>query len=238
MHHCLHDQLGWSLDKVEKQAVREEQRRGAKNLIGKLKKRWRWQFTGQRFLDVGAGYGSLLIELLAEGAEAFAVEPGEDVGRIATARLADQSMPARVVRGIGEALPFPDHHFDYVITLQVLEHVPDPAPVLTEIFRVLKPGGRAYVSCENYLAFREQEYRVPWLPLLPKPIAAAYLKALGRDPTFLLQHVHYTTYPQIWKACARVGFANETYRGRSTSIGHITHAFRVGVRFHLLKPTR
>lgn len=227
--------MGWAVDKVANQAVREEQRRGAKKLIEKLK-RWRWQFFGQRVLDVGAGYGSLLIELLAEGAEASAIEPGADVCRIATARLAEQSMPLRVARGIGETLPFPGNYFDYVITLQVLEHVVDPEPVLAEIFRVLKPGGRAYVSCENYLAFREQEYRVPWVPLLPKPIAAAYLRALGRDPAFLLKHVHYTTYPQIWRACSRVGFIHETYRSKSAVIGHATHLFRVGVRLQLRKP--
>lgn len=43
-------------------------------------------------------------------------------------------------------LPFRDSSFDGVVCLEVLEHVMDPAKVLTEISRVLKPGARAWVS--------------------------------------------------------------------------------------------
>lgn len=40
-----------------------------------------------------------------------------------------------------QALPYPDHHFDWVICSHVLGHVPDEAQALREIGRVLKPGG-------------------------------------------------------------------------------------------------
>jgi len=48
----------------------------------------------------------------------------------------------RVVEGFGETLPFPDASFDTVITAHVLCSVSDQAQVLTEIRRVLRPGGR------------------------------------------------------------------------------------------------
>ena len=116
--------------------------------------------------------------------------------------------------GRGGDLPFANNSFDYVISLQVLEHVKDPRPLFEEMYRVLKPGGEAVVRCENYLAFREQHYRVPWLPLLPKPLGSLYLRALGRDPSFLNNYIFYTTYPQIWRLASQVGFKNETYRRR------------------------
>lgn len=45
-----------------------------------------------------------------------------------------------------EELPFPDSSFDLVLCTQALEHVADPGAVLTEIHRVLTPGGTALVS--------------------------------------------------------------------------------------------
>jgi len=42
---------------------------------------------------------------------------------------------------VGDSLQFPDSHFDYVVMLAVIEHIDDPAALLKEIHRVLKPGG-------------------------------------------------------------------------------------------------
>ena len=46
----------------------------------------------------------------------------------------------------GARLPFADATLDGVICLEVLEHVPDPAGVIAEIARVLRPGGQAWLS--------------------------------------------------------------------------------------------
>ncbi len=43
-------------------------------------------------------------------------------------------------------LPFPDDHFDWAMANHVLEHVPDDKKALLEMFRVLKPGGRALLT--------------------------------------------------------------------------------------------
>jgi hypothetical protein len=71
---------------------------------------------------------------------------------------------------------------------------------------VLRPGGHFYLSCENYLAFREGHYKVPWLPLMPKSIGSVYLRCIGRSPTFLQESVTYVTYPGVLRQCRKLGF--------------------------------
>lgn len=58
--------------------------------------------------------------------------------------------PSTDVLGVGEALPFKDNSFDAVISLAVLEHVKDPWRCVTEILRVLKPGGEI-ICCVPFL---------------------------------------------------------------------------------------
>ena len=58
----------------------------------------------------------------------------------------DISSRATHVRGDGHRLPFRDRTADWVLLVAVLEHVVDPARVLAETMRVLKPQGRVYVA--------------------------------------------------------------------------------------------
>ncbi len=210
----FHDQLGWPMARCEQRVAAEEARAIPQDVFDRLADEG-WAIRGARLLDVGAGQGGALLEALARGADACGVEPGEEFRALARMRLQAAGHDAdRVHAAAGETLPFPANSFDYVISLQVLEHVADPAPVMEEIHRVLKPGGQCYIACENYLSFREQHYRLPWLPLLPKPAGAAYLRLLGRSPAFLRDYVHYTTYPRIWRLARRIGFRNLTYERR------------------------
>jgi SAM-dependent methyltransferase len=106
----------------------------------------------------------------------------------------------------GESLPFRDNSIDIVVSLQVLEHVRNPQAMLKETFRVLRPGGFFYLTCENYLSWREPHYRVFWLPLLPKPLGALYLRLRGRSPEFLYNSVTYTTRPGVIRGLRKCGF--------------------------------
>ncbi|MGD0383902.1 MAG: methyltransferase domain-containing protein, partial [Thermoguttaceae bacterium] len=45
------------------------------------------------------------------------------------------------------SLPFSDCQFDFILSLETLEHAPDPLGFLMELARVLKPGGRLVLSC-------------------------------------------------------------------------------------------
>lgn len=72
-------------------------------------------------------------------------------------------------------IQFADNHFDHVICHHVLEHVPEDARGMRECFRVLKPGGLAFVSVPQDLD-RAQTWERP-----PGMSAAAFGRIVGRD---------------------------------------------------------
>ena len=92
-----------------------------------------------RVLEPGAGNG-LNFEHY-RGVEVVAMEPEPTMLRLAAERASRAGVPIRLVRGVAEDLPFPDRSFDTVVASLVLCSVADPADVLEEFRRVLRPGG-------------------------------------------------------------------------------------------------
>jgi ubiquinone/menaquinone biosynthesis C-methylase UbiE len=97
-----------------------------------------------RVLEVGAGTG-LNLGRYSPGAEVVALEPEPTMARKASARARAAAVPVRVVRGVAEALPFPDRTFDAVVACYVLCSVSDQAKAIDELRRVLRPGGEIRV---------------------------------------------------------------------------------------------
>ena len=62
------------------------------------------------------------------------------------------------VMSSADALPFPDGDFDCVICTEVLEHCPNPRGVMCEIARVLRTGGRAFITTPFLLPLHEMPY--------------------------------------------------------------------------------
>jgi SAM-dependent methyltransferase len=102
-----------------------------------------------KVLEVGCGPGALSILLAKQGREVTGVDLDPDMverARVNAAALgwdADEA-PAFVVGDVA-AMPFPDDTFDLVVSTLSMHHWDDPAAGLTEIARVLRPGGRALI---------------------------------------------------------------------------------------------
>jgi 2-polyprenyl-6-hydroxyphenyl methylase/3-demethylubiquinone-9 3-methyltransferase len=92
-------------------------------------------------LDVGSGGGFVTEELARMGFETTGIDPSEESVRVAAAHAAANGLRIRYARGSGEALPFDSGSFDAVLSCDVLEHVRELPRVVSEIARVLKPGG-------------------------------------------------------------------------------------------------
>ena len=103
-----------------------------------------------RVLDVGSGFGRHVYECARRGARVVALDYAADEvveTRDTLAAMVEQGdiTPDRLVgvlRGDATRLPFPDDTFDVVITSEVLEHIQDDVTAISEMVRVLRPGGR------------------------------------------------------------------------------------------------
>jgi SAM-dependent methyltransferase len=96
-----------------------------------------------RVLENGCGIGQYVRRLAESGGTVIGLE--YDFER---AREAHRVAP-HIVNAAGEDLPFPDGHFDLVVSHEVIEHVADDRQSICEMVRVLKPGGRIVLFCPN-----------------------------------------------------------------------------------------
>ena len=103
--------------------------------------------AGDRVLDIGAGSGVFTAALADAGFEVVGVEVAEAAVR--RARSAHSSLDFRLVDFDGP-LPFDDGSFEVVWASEVIEHVADTARWLSEVRRVLAPGGRLLVTTPNH----------------------------------------------------------------------------------------
>jgi 2-polyprenyl-6-hydroxyphenyl methylase/3-demethylubiquinone-9 3-methyltransferase len=98
---------------------------------------------GDRLLDVGCGEGRFAAELALIGATVLGVDVAEEPLR--RARELHPGLDLRLVADQG-VWGLPDASFDVVWAGEVIEHVADTAAWLSEVRRVLRPGGRLLLS--------------------------------------------------------------------------------------------
>ncbi|WP_246050979.1 class I SAM-dependent methyltransferase [Nocardioides guangzhouensis] len=100
--------------------------------------------SGRRILDAGCGSGPLTAALRAQGAVVTGFDASTAMVALARQRLGDDADVH--VADLGAPLPFGDDEFDDVVASLVLHYLEDWAGPLTELRRVLKPGGRLILS--------------------------------------------------------------------------------------------
>ena len=125
--------------------------------------------TSSTVLDVGCGAGFLSNELALAGHKVTGIDLSES--SLVVAHRYDKTQTVTYTVANAFELPFPDESFDVLCAMDFLEHVEDPAKVIKEFSRVLKPGGKFFFHTfnRNFIAWLIIIKLVEWLiPNTPK----------------------------------------------------------------------
>jgi len=121
---------------------------------------------GERVVDVATGPGTLAL-LAARSSPVSAIDFSEAMIEALHRRAAAASLDVEARVGDGMALPYPDGSFDAAFSMFGLMFFPDQVAGLRELFRVLRPGGRAVISS--------------WVPMDAVPVLAGIFEALQAE---------------------------------------------------------
>ncbi|HSZ39260.1 MAG TPA: class I SAM-dependent methyltransferase [Trebonia sp.] len=173
--------------------------------------------AGERFLDLGCGAGRHAFEAYRRGANVVAADLNtgelEPVQSMFAAMRAEREAPATAsaiaLTADATNLPFPDNSFDKIIAAEILEHVPLDQRAISEIARVLRPGGIAAVTVPAWLpericrALSTEYHEVPGghVRIFTRGELTAKLAAAGLDVTGS-HHAHGLHSPYWWLKCA------------------------------------
>ena len=114
-----------------------------------------------RLLDVGCAAGFFLAEARAH----YEVQ-GVELSTWSSAYARDR-LQLPVFTGTLMQAALPAEHFDVITLWDVIEHVPDPVPLLTEAARVLKPGGRLVLTTGDWGSAYAQRHGADWHLMTP-----------------------------------------------------------------------
>lgn len=143
-----------------------------------------------RLLDIGCGSGVLLEAAHAAGWEA----EGLEVSRPAVEHI--RKMGFTVFNGELAEAHYPGAHFDVVTCSEILEHVPDPQALVTEVARILRPGGLFWATTPHGRGMSARLLGTKWSIVCPPEHLHLFsrrgirnlLKAAGFNHPHILTH--------------------------------------------------
>ena len=140
---------------------------------------------GLKVLEIGVGLGADHQQFVEAGADLFGVDLTKRAVDYTKKRFQILGLDYQLKVGDAENLDFSDEAFDVVYSWGVLHHTPDTGKAISEVYRVLKPGGDArimiyhkwsMVGCMLWTRYALLKLK-PWLSL--KEVYSRYLESPG-----------------------------------------------------------
>ena len=135
---------------------------------------------GKRVLDVGSGYGGMLISMAEQGAAVTGIEIDAERARVGKQRLGELRLEVPYLEGdiCEPGIEAKLGRFDVVVCQDVLEHVLDPSAVIRSLCTMMKPGGVIYIQIPNKYGLdqlmSDHHYALPGITALSRPQAVEY----------------------------------------------------------------
>lgn len=161
--------------------------------------------TNKKIIDVGSGPGGVSIAFSKAGALATGVDIEKELIDISKNFAVSEKVKPEFYLYDGSHLPFPDNYFDYGVSVSVLEHTSDPALYLSEIHRVLKPGGMVYLGFPNKLWPKETHTQIWFLTYLPGALKRILIKLMNRNP-IEDNNLHFYSYYELEDLIAKIPY--------------------------------
>jgi ubiquinone/menaquinone biosynthesis C-methylase UbiE len=151
-------------------------------------------------LEIGCGRGGFsdyLARLQATPMSIFACDYSEAALEIARGKYLHNTISWQKEDIMN--MTFPADYFDTAISCETIEHVPNPAKAIAELYRVLKPGGKLILTCPSYFNLFGIWCIYRWL--IGKPFTE------GGQP-----YVNYILMPQVYFWIRNAGFKVEEFK--------------------------
>ncbi|MFO0807162.1 MAG: class I SAM-dependent methyltransferase [Gemmataceae bacterium] len=165
---------------------------------------------GETILGLGEGLGTDWLQYAKCGASVIACSPSEEQLGLVKRHFELRDMPGRFYHAPPHALPIEAASVDVVCLEGLLHEIDDPAAVIAEVYRVLRPGGKVIaLAPAHYDAAFWSRIAYPWMRLLDRtsesPARAATARQLRRDfvqfrdHKVSKRHLRRAVLPQLWR---------------------------------------
>ena len=134
-------------------------------------------------LEIGCGPGQIMAAAASLGHEITGIDVSMEWLVIARHLAEHYGGSPRLAAGFAERLPLADNSVAAIVSLDVIEHVGDQDAYVSDLRRVLKPGGFFALSTPNRFSLSPEPHVNVWgVGYLPRPLQARYVKLVRNQP--------------------------------------------------------